>query len=156
MARRIAHEIRDPLTPIQLSAERLRRKYGPVITQDREVFDRCTETIIRQVGDLGRMVDELSFARIPKPVMEPQDIREVFVKDAVFLFQVSNPQIDFETVVPPEPVMMAVDRRLLGQALTNLIKNATEAIAAVQNRPTGRPTTRAGSRRVSPSTTESS
>jgi two-component system nitrogen regulation sensor histidine kinase NtrY len=130
VARRIAHEIKNPLTPIQLSAERLRRKYGPVIQQDREVFDRCTETIIRQVGDLGRMVDEFSsFARIPKPVMEPHDIREI-VKDAVFLFQVSNPQIDFELVAPDEPVVMAVDRRLLGQALTNLIKNATEAVGA--------------------------
>lgn len=135
VARRIAHEIKNPLTPIQLSAERLRRKYGPVIQQDREVFDRCTETIIRQVGDLGRMVDEFSsFARIPKPVMEPHDVREI-VKDAVFLFQVSSPQIDFELVVPDEPVLMAVDRRLLGQALTNLIKNATEAVAAAAEQP---------------------
>jgi two-component system nitrogen regulation sensor histidine kinase NtrY len=128
VARRIAHEIKNPLTPIQLSAERLRRKYGPVIKEDREVFDRCTETIIRQVGDLGRMVDEFSsFARLPKPVMEPQDMREL-VKEAVFLFQVSNPQIDFEIAVPDQPVAMAVDRRLIGQALTNLVKNATEAI----------------------------
>jgi two-component system nitrogen regulation sensor histidine kinase NtrY len=130
VARRIAHEIKNPLTPIQLSAERLKRKYGPVIREDREVFDRCIDTIIRQVGDLGRMVDEFSsFARMPKPIMEPQDIREV-VREAVFLFQVSNPQIEFEVQVPEQAVTMAVDRRLIGQALTNLVKNATEAIAA--------------------------
>ena len=130
VARRIAHEIKNPLTPIQLSAERLKRKYGPVITEDREVFDRCTDTIIRQVGDLGRMVDEFSsFARMPKPVMEPQDLREL-VKEAVFLFQVSSPQIEFDVEVPTDPISMAVDRRLLGQALTNLVKNATEAVEA--------------------------
>ncbi len=130
VARRIAHEIKNPLTPIQLSAERLKRKYGPGITEDREIFDRCTDTIIRQVGDLGRMVDEFSsFARMPKPIMEPQDLREL-VKEAVFLFQVSNPEIEFEVAVPEEPLRMAVDRRLLSQALTNLVKNATEAVGA--------------------------
>ncbi|MEZ5925101.1 MAG: PAS domain-containing sensor histidine kinase [Hyphomicrobiaceae bacterium] len=130
VARRIAHEIKNPLTPIQLSAERLRRKYGPMIKEDREVFDRCTETIIRQVGDLGRMVDEFSsFARMPKPVMEPQDLREL-VKESAFLFQVSNPEIAFKVAAPDAPIVMPVDRRLLGQALTNLVKNATEAVAA--------------------------
>ena len=75
VARRIAHEIKNPLTPIQLSAERIRRKYGDSITEDREIFDRCTDTIIRHVGDIGRMVDEFSsFARMPKPVFEMHDV----------------------------------------------------------------------------------
>ena len=95
VARRIAHEIKNPLTPIQLSAERIRRKYGNSITKDREVFDQCTDTIIRQVSDIGRMVDEFSaFARMPKPVMERHDVRDI-VREAVFLFQVSRPEIDF-------------------------------------------------------------
>ena len=89
VARRIAHEIKNPLTPIQLSAERIRRKYGDAITKDREVFDQCTDTIIRQVSDIGRMVDEFSaFARMPKPVIERHDVRDV-VREAVFLFQMS-------------------------------------------------------------------
>jgi two-component system nitrogen regulation sensor histidine kinase NtrY len=135
VARRIAHEIKNPLTPIQLSAERLKRKYGPVIKEEREVFDRCTDTIIRQVADLGRMVDEFSsFARMPKPIMEPHDLKDL-VKEAVFLFQVSHPQIEFQIDVPEQAVTMAVDRRLIGQALTNLIKNATEAIAAYAELP---------------------
>jgi two-component system, NtrC family, nitrogen regulation sensor histidine kinase NtrY len=128
VARRIAHEIKNPLTPIQLSAERLRRKYGHVIQEDREVFEKCTDTIIRQVGDLGRMVDEFSsFARMPKALMELQDVSEV-VRQNVDLFQLARSDIDFTVLVPAEPVTMFCDRRLLSQALTNLIKNATEAI----------------------------
>jgi two-component system nitrogen regulation sensor histidine kinase NtrY len=128
VARRIAHEIKNPLTPIQLSAERIRRKYGDTITDDRDVFDRCTETIIRQVGDIGRMVDEFSaFARMPKPNMEECDLREI-AREAVFLFQVSRPDISFETEVPSKPMIMSCDRRLMSQAITNLIKNASEAI----------------------------
>jgi two-component system nitrogen regulation sensor histidine kinase NtrY len=100
VARRIAHEIKNPLTPIQLSAERIRRKYGDSITKDREVFDQCTDTIIRQVSDIGRMVDEFSaFARMPKPQMERHDVREI-VREAVFLFQVSRPEIKFELDLP--------------------------------------------------------
>lgn len=128
VARRIAHEIKNPLTPIQLSAERIRRKYGDSITKDREVFEQCTDTIIRQVSDIGRMVDEFSaFARMPKPVMERNDIREI-VREAVFLFQVSRSEITFELDLPDKPVVTLSDRRLLTQAVTNLVKNASEAI----------------------------
>jgi two-component system nitrogen regulation sensor histidine kinase NtrY len=128
VARRIAHEIKNPLTPIQLSAERIRRKYGASITKDREVFDQCTDTIIRQVSDIGRMVDEFSaFARMPKPVMERHDVRDI-VREAVFLFQVSRPEIAFELDLPDKPVVALSDRRLLAQAVTNLVKNASEAI----------------------------
>ncbi len=129
VARRIAHEIKNPLTPIQLSAERIRRKYGAVIGEDREVFDKCTDTIIRQVGDIGRMVDEFSsFARTPKPNMEFQDLSET-VRETAFLFQVANSNIKFDIDLPDDPVILSYDRRLISQALTNLIKNASEAIA---------------------------
>jgi two-component system, NtrC family, nitrogen regulation sensor histidine kinase NtrY len=131
VARRIAHEIKNPLTPIQLSAERLKRKYGKAITTDRDVFDQCTDTIIRQVGDIGRMVDEFSsFARMPKPVIEPADVNEI-VKQAVFLMRVGNPEIKIELKIPDDPVTIRLDRRLVSQAVTNIIKNATEAIEAV-------------------------
>lgn len=128
IARRIAHEIKNPLTPIQLSAERIRRKYGDKIQEDRDVFDKCTDTIIRQVADIGRMVDEFSsFARLPTPTMEFQDIREV-VKEAVFLFQVSESNLKINVNVPDEAVIAYFDRRLINQAVTNLVKNAGEAI----------------------------
>ncbi|MHA1518375.1 MAG: sensor histidine kinase, partial [Alphaproteobacteria bacterium] len=128
VARRIAHEIKNPLTPIQLSAERIRRKYGSAITKDREIFDQCTDTIIRQVSDIGRMVDEFSaFARMPKPVMEMHDVREI-VREAVFLFQVSRPDIEFQLDLPDKPVLTMSDQRLLTQAVTNLVKNASEGI----------------------------
>ncbi len=131
VARRIAHEIRNPLTPIQLSAERIRRRYGHRITDDREVFDQCTDTIIRQVADIGRMVDEFSsFARMPKPVMVEQDLRKV-AGEAIFLQRVANPDIEFKDEMGDAPVVAKVDPRLLSQAFTNVIKNAVEAIAAV-------------------------
>jgi two-component system nitrogen regulation sensor histidine kinase NtrY len=131
VARRIAHEIKNPLTPIQLSAERLRRKFGKNIAEDRDVFEQCTDTIIRQVGDIGRMVDEFSsFARMPKPVVESQDLAET-VRQAVFLMRVGNPDISFETELPPGPMSAQFDRRLISQALTNLLKNAVEAIGGV-------------------------
>jgi two-component system nitrogen regulation sensor histidine kinase NtrY len=131
IARRIAHEIKNPLTPIQLSAERIRRKYTSVIKEDREVFDRCTETIIRQVSDVSRMVDEFSsFARMPKPQMEQHDIRNV-IRDAVFLFQMGNSDITFDTRLGRDPILLSCDRRLVSQAVTNLIKNAAESIHAV-------------------------
>ncbi|WP_292216011.1 histidine kinase dimerization/phospho-acceptor domain-containing protein, partial [Mesorhizobium sp.] len=96
VARRIAHEIKNPLTPIQLSAERIKRRYGKVITEDREVFDQCTDTIIRQVEDIGRMVDEFSaFARMPKPEMKAIDLRES-LREASFLVEVSRSDIAFE------------------------------------------------------------
>ncbi len=137
VARRIAHEIKNPLTPIQLSAERLRRKYAGAITTDREIFDKCTDTIIRHVGDIGRMVDEFSsFARMPQAVFEEQDIREV-VREAVILFQMSRPEIEFKIDVLKEPLIALCDRRLLTQAVTNLVKNASEAVDAYQNAHSG-------------------
>jgi two-component system, NtrC family, nitrogen regulation sensor histidine kinase NtrY len=131
VARRIAHEIKNPLTPIQLSAERIRRKFGKVITEDKAVFEQCTETIVRQVDDIRRMVDEFSrFARMPKPVIEGEDIADT-VRQAVFLMRVGHPDIDIEADIKEEPMRAQFDRRLISQALTNIIKNATEAIEAV-------------------------
>ncbi len=129
VARRIAHEIKNPLTPIQLSAERLRRKYLGEIKTSPEIFDKCTETIIRQVHDIGRMVDEFSsFARMPKPAINNEDLREL-VKAAVFPQKVTYPDIEFVVNAPDEPVLAACDGRLIVQALTNLLKNASESIA---------------------------
>ena len=131
VARRIAHEIKNPLTPIQLSAERIRRKYGNVIGEDRAVFDQCTDTIIRQVDDIRRMVDEFSrFARMPKPVIAAEDVADT-VRQAVFLMRVGNAEIDIDADIAEDPMPAKFDRRLISQALTNLIKNAAEAISAV-------------------------
>jgi two-component system, NtrC family, nitrogen regulation sensor histidine kinase NtrY len=131
IARRIAHEIKNPLTPIQLSAERLRRKYGKLITEDVAVFEQCTDTIVRQVDDIKRMVDEFSrFARMPKPVIADEDIADT-VRQVVFLMRVAHPDIDFEVELEAETMPARFDRRLISQALTNIIKNATEAIGAV-------------------------
>jgi two-component system nitrogen regulation sensor histidine kinase NtrY len=131
VARRIAHEIKNPLTPIQLSAERIRRKYGSMIGPDRTVFDQCTDTIIRQVDDIRRMVDEFSrFARMPKPVIAAEDVADT-VRQAVFLMRVGNAEIDIDADIAEDPMPAKFDRRLISQALTNLIKNAAEAIAAV-------------------------
>ncbi len=131
IAQRIAHEIKNPLTPIQLSAERIKRKYGPVITEDREIFDKCTDTIIRQVGDVARMVDEFSsFARMPKAEMAPVDLRDA-IKDPVTLFQLGSTGIAVRTSLPGVPLILNADRRLIGQAMTNLIKNACESVQSV-------------------------
>ena len=131
VARRIAHEIKNPLTPIQLSAERIRRKFGKVITEDKAIFEQCTDTIVRQVDDIRRMVDEFSrFARMPKPVMEGEDVADT-VRQAVFLMRVGHPEIDIEAEIKQDPMRAQFDRRLISQALTNIIKNATEAIEAV-------------------------
>ena len=131
VARRIAHEIKNPLTPIQLSAERLRRKYGKMIGEDRGVFEQCTDTIVRQVDDIRRMVDEFShFARMPKPVLDNENMADT-VRQAVFLMRVGNSEIDISADVSEDPMPARFDRRLVSQALTNTIKNATEAIAAV-------------------------
>src|SRR5580704_3175907 len=130
IARRIAHEIKNPLTPIQLSAERLRRKYGKVITEERAVFEQCTDTIVRQVDDIRRMVDEFSrFARMPKPVMAAEDVADT-VRQVVFLQRVGNADIDIEVEIAEDPLPAQFDRRLISQGLTNIIKNAAEAIAA--------------------------
>ena len=131
IARRIAHEIKNPLTPIQLSAERLKRKYGKIITEDRAIFEQCTDTIVRQVDDIKRMVDEFSrFARMPKPAIASEDVADT-VRQVVFLMQVGHPDIAFETTLGEEPMPARFDRRLISQALTNIVKNATEAISAV-------------------------
>ncbi len=131
VARRIAHEIKNPLTPIQLSAERIRRKFGKVIIEDKNIFEQCTDTIVRQVDDIRRMVDEFSrFARMPKPVMEGEDVADT-VRQAVFLMKVGHPDLDIEADIKQDPIRAQFDRRLISQALTNIIKNATEAIEQV-------------------------
>ena len=128
VARRIAHEIKNPLTPIQLAAERLQRRYGNEITSDQPTFERLTGTIVRQVGDLRRMVDEFSsFARMPKPVFREEAIVEI-VRQALFLHEVAHPDIVFALSAPEPSPMLVCDRRQLGQALTNVVKNAVEAI----------------------------
>ncbi len=137
VARRIAHEIKNPLTPIQLSAERIRRKYGKVITTDREVFDQCTDTIVRQVDDIKRMVDEFSsFARMPKPTIGNEDLVET-IRQVIFMMRIAHPEIQFTDQLPAGPVVAPFDRRLLSQAVTNIVKNATEAITAVPEQERG-------------------
>src|SRR6516225_8773486 len=138
IARRIAHEIKNPLTPIQLSAERLRRKYGKTISDDPAVFEQCTETIVRQVDDIKRMVDEFSrFARMPKAVLADEDVADT-VRQVVFLLRVAHPDIDFDVELEAEAMPARFDRRLISQALTNIIKNAIEAIGAVPPAELGR------------------
>ncbi|MBW7973143.1 PAS domain-containing sensor histidine kinase [Bradyrhizobium sp. BR 10289] len=140
VARRIAHEIKNPLTPIQLSAERIRRKFGKDITEakDKQIFDQCTDTIVRQVDDIRRMVDEFSrFARMPKPVMEGEDVADT-VRQAVFLMKVAHPELDIEAEFREDPLRAQFDRRLISQAVTNIIKNATEAIEQVPQEELGK------------------
>ncbi len=147
IARRIAHEIKNPLTPIQLSAERLKRKYGKQILSDRAVFEQCTETIIRQVGDIGRMVDEFSsFARMPKAAPEMMNLAEV-VKDATVLQRVAASETQIDVDVSKADFSFMFDRRLITQAVTNLVKNAGEAIdgrPAEKGLPSGRILVEAG------------
>ena len=124
VARRIAHEIKNPLTPIQLSAERLKRRYGKHIVEGKDVFDQCTDTIIRQVDEIKRMVDEFSsFTRMPKAHPTEDDLSDC-VRQALFLMRVGRPDIAFEDDLPREPVIAEFDRRLISQALTNVLKNA--------------------------------
>ncbi len=128
VARRIAHEIKNPLTPIQLSAERLRRRYLKQIKEDPETFSTCTDTIIRQVGDIGRMVDEFSsFARMPRPTVQPEDAKEL-CQQALFLQRSGNADIHYQVALPDHRVPLICDRRQVGQVLTNILKNAAEAI----------------------------
>lgn len=130
VARRIAHEIKNPLTPIQLSAERLRRKYAKEIQSDPEVFQNCTDTIVRHVDDIGRMVDEFSaFARMPAPVMREHELKEL-CRQTLFLQGTSRGDIKFVQDLPLEPCIAECDSRQIAQALTNLLKNAAEAIDA--------------------------
>ena len=128
VARRIAHEIKNPLTPIQLSAERLRRKYLSEITTDPDTFSNCTDTIIRQVGDIGRMVDEFSsFARMPRPQMEETNVVSV-CREALVLPRSAHPEIRFDVGLPGDPVWISGDPRQLSQVMTNLVQNAVDAI----------------------------
>jgi two-component system nitrogen regulation sensor histidine kinase NtrY len=128
VARRIAHEIKNPLTPIQLAAERLQRRYANEVTSDPSTFERLTGTIVRQVGDLRRMVDEFSsFARMPKPAFREEPVTEI-ARQALFLHEVAHPEIHFSLDVPDPSPLLVCDRRLLGQALTNVVKNGVEAI----------------------------
>ncbi len=128
VARRIAHEIKNPLTPIQLSAERLKRKYLSEISTEPDIFSACTDTIVRQVGDIRQMVDEFSaFARMPTPVMQQENLTQI-AQHAVLLQRVANPNIEFVFDLAQEPVTMDCDSRQLGQCLINLLKNAVEAI----------------------------
>ncbi|KTE21982.1 PAS domain-containing sensor histidine kinase [Sphingopyxis sp. H050] len=137
VARRIAHEIKNPLTPIQLAAERLQRRFGTKVEGDEATFKRLTDTIIRQVHDMRRMVDEFSsFARMPKPTFGVEDVRDI-LKQTVFLFEVAKPDIAFSVKTPNEIEPLVCDRRLLSQAFTNIIKNAVEAIE--ENSKTGAP-----------------
>lgn len=130
VARRIAHEIKNPLTPIQLSAERLQRRYGRHITQDPETFETLTSTIVRQVGDLRRMVDEFSsFARMPKPVFRAEPVLDI-ARQALFLHEVAHPNIRFTLTIAPDLPLFVCDRRQIAQALINLLKNAVEAVEA--------------------------
>jgi len=128
VARRIAHEIKNPLTPIQLSAERLKRRYLKQIKEDPETFSICTDTIIRQVGDIGRMVDEFSsFARMPRPTVKPEDAKEL-CQQALFLQRNGNPDVRYVSTLPDGPVPLICDRRQVSQVLTNILKNSAEAI----------------------------
>ncbi len=128
IARRIAHEIKNPLTPIQLAAERLQRRFGEEISSDKETFERLTGTIVRQVGDLRRMVDEFSnFARMPKPVFREENVHEI-ARQALFLHEVAHTGINFVLDPPEGDFEMVSDRRQLAQALTNVVKNGVEAI----------------------------
>ena len=132
VARRIAHEMKNPLTPIQLSAERLKKKYLAQIKTDPDTFILCTDTIIRQVGDIGRMVDEFSsFARMPAPMMRPENLLEL-TRQGVFLQRTAHPEIQFDADLPAAPVEVSCDSRQISQALTNLLQNAVDSIQARQ------------------------
>ena len=129
VARRIAHEIKNPLTPIQLSAERLKRRFAKEIQSDPETFTQCADTIVRHVGDIGRMVDEFSaFARMPQPVIKLEDVGRI-AREALVLQKTARPQIAWHTKIPESGPMVPCDRRLIRQALTNLLQNAADAVA---------------------------
>jgi two-component system, NtrC family, nitrogen regulation sensor histidine kinase NtrY len=137
VARRIAHEIKNPLTPIQLAAERLKRRFTREIASDPETFSQCADTIIRHVGDIGRMVDEFSaFARMPQPVIKPEDVGRV-AREALVLEKTARPQIAWRSEIPEQGPLAPCDRRLLRQAVTNLLQNAADAVA-MREQETGR------------------
>jgi two-component system nitrogen regulation sensor histidine kinase NtrY len=129
VARRIAHEIKNPLTPIQLSAERLKKRFTKEITSDPETFAQCADTIVRHVGDIGRMVDEFSaFARMPQPVIKSADVGRI-AREAMVLQRNARPEITWVTDIPERGPVADCDRRLVGQALTNLLQNAADAVS---------------------------
>ena len=130
VAQGIAHEIKNPLTPIQLSAERLQRKYAGEITSDKGTFDTCTDTIIRQVEDIGRLIDEFSsFAQMPQPHLKPINLSEL-CRQIGFLEQNRFPEIQYELNLPKNDVTLRCDRQQIGQVLTNLLMNAAESISS--------------------------
>ena len=133
VARRIAHEIKNPLTPIQLSAERLKRKYSPIVgTEDSNLSQYC-DVIIRQTNDLRRIVDEFSkFARMPEPIKRPTNVTKL-LKDVILLFQVSSPKISIVFNNLYDDFNVSIDETMINQAFTNLIKNAGEAIESKLN-----------------------
>jgi two-component system nitrogen regulation sensor histidine kinase NtrY len=132
VARKIAHEIKNPLTPIQLSAERLQRRYGAEVTRDPGTFAQLTGTIVRQVGELRRLVDEFSdFARMPRPEYAPEDLVEI-AREALLMQELAHPDIDFRLEAPEAGLQLPCDRRQIGRALTNLLKNAAESVAERQ------------------------
>jgi two-component system, NtrC family, nitrogen regulation sensor histidine kinase NtrY len=138
VARRIAHEIKNPLTPIQLAAERLQRRFGKQITEGEAIFEQLTGTIVRQVGDLRNIVDEFSaFARMPKPVFKTEDIADI-IGHSMFLLEVGHPDIQFEFTPPKTLLSLVCDRRQLGQAITNILKNAVESIEESSSSVTGK------------------
>lgn len=129
VARRIAHEIKNPLTPIQLSAERMKRRFAKEITSDRESFTQCADTIVRHVGDIGRMVDEFSaFARMPQPIIKSENLCRI-AREAMVLQKSARTEIDWRVECPEPELRAQCDQRLIGQALTNLLQNAADAIA---------------------------
>ena len=129
VARRIAHEIKNPLTPIQLAAERLKRRFAKEIQSDPDTFGQCADTIIRHVGDIGRMVDEFSaFARMPQPVIKPEDIGQI-AREALVLQKTARPHIAWQSEIPPRGPVAPCDRRLIRQALVNLLQNAADAVS---------------------------
>jgi len=137
VARRIAHEIKNPLTPIQLSAERLKRKYLDRIDEDKETFELCTQTIIRHVEDIGRMVDEFSsFARMPQPVLAQTNIKQL-CRETVFLEKNRHPEIDFKVDLSEESLSILCDEKQIGRALTNLLKNAAESLENCEKKEEG-------------------
>jgi two-component system nitrogen regulation sensor histidine kinase NtrY len=130
VARRIAHEIKNPLTPIQLAAERLKRRFAKEITSDKETFVQCVDTIVRHVGDIGRMVDEFSaFARMPVPVVKPEDVGRI-AREALVLQRQAHTDIVWTTDIPERGPVAPCDRRLIGQALTNLLQNAADSVGS--------------------------
>ncbi len=135
VARRIAHEIKNPLTPIQLSAERLKRRFTKEIQSDPDTFAQCADTIIRHVGDIGRMVDEFSaFARMPQPVIKPEDVGRI-AREALVLQKTARPGIEWTTDIPERGPVAPCDRRMLRQALTNLLQNAADAVGMRETAP---------------------